>query len=404
MVPAPASRPLRVAFLTSPDAFEWFYGANLGLDREAYLHRYRNDFTWDYVAALAGEGVDVTLYHASFGPPALHTTPDGFRVRFLPLHPFWRLWRRFPVLSRPPLLMLPPWRFGLEVLNTLCFLEPLRGALAEDGADVLYVQEHWTGRLDLLAATLRIPIVAGDNGASEGIHFHVGKRRTFGRTAGIHCQTDREVARLGRYGVTARKIPNGVDTGFFAPAAVRSAERSVLVVARLNDHQKRVSDAIRALAQLPEPWRLDIVGTGPDQPRLEALVAEEGLRERVTFHGFVGGRAALRELYHRCGVFAAPSSSEGLPLAVLEAMSCGCAVVTSRIPVFGEMIDDGRNGLTFPVGRPDLVAEAIVRAYDERALFGARARERVERDYDRAANMRALAALMRQAAGTREAS
>ena len=401
MVLAPDERRLRVAFLTSPDAFEWFYGANLGLDRESYLDRYRNDFTWDYVASLAAEGVDVTLYHASLGPPALHTTAEGFHVRFLPLHPLWRLWRTFPALSRPPLLMLPPWRFALEVLNTLCFLRPLQAALREDRVDVLYVQEHWTGRLDLLTSVLRTPIVAGDNGASEGIHFHLGKRRAFGRAAGIHCQTAREVARLARYGVTAAKIANGVDTGFFAPAAVRSQERSVLVVARLNDHQKRVSDAVRALAQLPEPWRLDVVGTGPDRDRLEALAAEEGVGARVTFHGFVGGREALRELYRRCGVFAAPSSSEGLPLAVLEAMSCGCAVVTSRIPVFGEMIADGRDGVTVPVGRPDLLAAAIVRAYDEREVLGARARARVEREYDRGVNMRALAALMRQAAGTR---
>jgi glycosyltransferase involved in cell wall biosynthesis len=70
-----------------------------------------------------------------------------------------------------------------------------------------------------------------------------------------------------------------------------------------------------------------------------------------------------------------------LPLALLEAMSCGAAVVGTDIPGIAELVDDGVNGLLVPVGSPPELAERILEARARRDELGARARETVERSY-----------------------
>jgi glycosyltransferase involved in cell wall biosynthesis len=388
--------------LLSPDAFEVFYEGILGFDRARYVSSYRSDFAWEYVRSLREYGVDLSLYIPTFGRSSLERTDDGVEVHFLRLRPAWRWIRKLSFLHRPPLLMLPPWRYFLEAVNTVCFFASLRQALLEDQIDVLFVQEHWTARLDILVRTLDIPIVAGDNGASAGIHFHVGKRGTFGRTQRIACQTKREVRRLKRYGVDAELIPNGVDTDFWTPSTEASEldreHRTLLGVGRLNDHQKRFSDLIRALALLGPNWNLKIVGTGPDERTLRQLASELEVDERVNFLGFITDKEVIRELHWEADVFALPSTSEGLPMAALQAMSCGMPTVLTPLPAFEDFIEDGRNAVLTPPCDPERLASAILQAAASRERLGAAARSSILAGYDAAATMAHLAAVLREAA------
>ena len=116
---------------------------------------------------------------------------------------------------------------------------------------------------------------------------------------------------------------------------------------------------IRALARLPQTWRLQIAGDGPDRVMLERLGAEFGIAERVDYLGFISDSTKLRELYRRASVLALPSAYEGLPMVLLEAMSCGTPVVGSDIPAIAEVIERGRPGLLVPVGDPGSLAEAL---------------------------------------------
>src|SRR5262249_61888338 len=121
---------------------------------------------------------------------------------------------------------------------------------------------------------------------------------------------------------------------------------------------------VRALALLrpDRPWRLALVGDGPERPALEALVREVGLARRITFTGFVDDPFAWMM---RARLAVCSSVYEGLGNAIIEALACGTAVVSTDCP-YGprEILDDGRYGTRVPVGDAPAPAAPIATALD----------------------------------------
>jgi glycosyltransferase involved in cell wall biosynthesis len=145
------------------------------------------------------------------------------------------------------------------------------------------------------------------------------------------------------YNVGIRAIPNGIDPPLRvqSPPILQSfgltPRRYLLTVARI-DQQKRQLDLIAAFAQLGRPdWKLVLVG-GADYRSDYARAVEEAARSTrgVVMLGVRSG-AELAALYTSAGAFVLPSSHEGQPIAVLEALSYGCAVVLSDIPAHREL-------------------------------------------------------------------
>lgn len=394
----PSARPTvprsRVALLLSTRYFEEFYGDGLGLSRGAYLDSYRNDWSWDWCRMLAAEGVQTAIYVATIDRGDHVITPDGYRVRFLPLGSLATPWVRFPVLGRTPV-----GRYVGQLANAAAMLPSLRRAMHEDGIDVLCVQEYWTARFDVLARTVQRPVIAVDQGLPDRHEFKLLKRGAFRKSAGAVVQTEAEAWKVSRYGGSARRIPNAVDTGFFSPdrAAGSGDGPEVLFIGRLHDAQKRVSDVIKALTMLPRTWRLWIAGDGPDRPALERLARLLGVSDRVWFLGFVSDAEHLRALYRRAGVVAMPSAYEGLPMVLLEAMSCGTPVVGSDIPAIAGVVRDGETGLLCPVRAPARLAEQLRRALADREQLGSAARATVLTDYAQTVVGPRLAAFLAQA-------
>jgi glycosyltransferase involved in cell wall biosynthesis len=388
---------LRVALLLSTSYFEDFYGSSLGLSRRAYVEGYRNDWSWDWSRMLEREGIQTSLYVPTIDEAEHAITADGHRVRFLPLGAIAAPWVRFPVLERTPL-----GRFIGQVANTAAFLAPLRAGLVADGIDVLCVQEYWTARFDVLARSLDTPVVVVDQGLPDRHEIKLLKRGSFKRCAAAVVQTESEAQKVARYGGQARRIPNAVDTELFCPAEDPGDEagKVVLCVGRLHDGQKRLSDVVRALALLPDDWRLEIAGTGPDREALTELGRTLGVSDRVTYLGFVGESTELRDRYRRASVLALPSAYEGLPMVLLEAMSCGLAVVGSDIAAIAEVIEAGRTGLLTPVASPERLAEALRSAASRRGELGAAARESILSTYDQSVVGPKLGELLRQATPT----
>jgi glycosyltransferase involved in cell wall biosynthesis len=185
-----------------------------------------------------------------------------------------------------------------------------------------------------------------------------------------------------------------VDTSFYAPASdVERADATALIVARLNDQHKRVSDLLRAIAILPLPWHLDVIGIGPDEDRLRDLARELGVANRVTFFGFESDKGRIRDRLQRCTVFVLPSAHEGLPVALLEAMACGAPVVGSDIPAIAEVVRQG-GGEVVPVGAVRELAAAMESVAADGAGLGQAARATVEGAYSRDRVAAALAALI----------
>lgn len=390
-------RSLAVALLLSCDTFESFFGKVLQLDRDSYLKSYRNDFSWYYARGLIENGVRPILYIPSLQHDGIYETDVGVSVRFLrvavwyhPLSPFRRSMRA------------TRWSLYLwERVNATAFVRPLNECIAADGIDLLYVQEYWGGRFDHLAHRVAVPISAADHGGvAEGV-VKWFKPRAFKRAALLYCQTRDECSQVQRYGGQTLLQPNGGDTSFFVPPPKGTQRtQNIVTVARLTNKQKRTSDLIKAMKLLASEWTLDIVGTGPDREMLEALAKNIGVASRVTFHGFKA-KPDVRAMMQRGGVYAMPSSNEAMCLAVLEAMSCGAAVVASRIRSFESLITDGVNGKLFSVGDVPALAKAVEAAWLERETLGRAAVASVSEHFDSKRLYQQLAQSMRTITGFR---
>jgi len=105
------------------------------------------------------------------------------------------------------------------------------------------------------------------------------------------------------------------------------------------------------------------------------------MRDRVTFAGGVP-RESLPDLMAKASVCAYPSHTEALPIAWVEALAMGKAVVAARIGPGPEVIEDGVSGLLCDPHQPDSIADALLQALaspDLRKRLGAAARERAEK-------------------------
>jgi glycosyltransferase involved in cell wall biosynthesis len=370
---------MNVAMLLSCGSFEGFFGGVQGQSREQYLKSYRNDWSWYYARGLREHGINPTLYVPSLYEYGKYATDAGIAVRFLPLA---RWFRPFEQVLLKQLSRQNRWSlYAEERLNTIAFMDSLRKALALDAMDLLYIQEYWSGRFDHLVHRVDLPVTGADHGGLSGGVVKLFKRSAMRKAALCYGQTENECRLIERYGGLSSWQPNGCDVSEFFPDPDVQRSKAILTVARLTNRQKRTTDLIRALAELPGDWSLDIVGTGPDKQMLERLVADLNLGSRVRFRGFLG-RSEVRDLFRRCGVYAMPSSNEAVALAALEAMACAAPVVLSRIRAFEQLVVDGVNGRLVEVGDIKGLAAAITDAWNRGETLGHAACETVRMRYD----------------------
>ena len=139
-----------------------------------------------------------------------------------------------------------------------------------------------------------------------------------------------------KYGKSCEVIPNGVVFSELPSAKDRIVElglepgRYVLTVGRLVP-EKRQMDLLRAFRDAGlDGWKLAIVGRIDHKNKYADLLASEAaVMENVVMAGFQSGEA-LRQLYAHAGLFVLPSSHEGLPIVLLEALSYGPPVLGQR--------------------------------------------------------------------------
>jgi glycosyltransferase involved in cell wall biosynthesis len=142
----------------------------------------------------------------------------------------------------------------------------------------------------------------------------------------------------------------------------RGREQDLVVCVGRLSPEKDQRTLIRAMALMPpDPkWRLAIVGDGVERPALEALARELGLAERIVFAGQVADPFAFMM---RARVAVCASIYEGLCNALIEALACGTAVVSTDCPYGpGEILRGGRFGTLTPVGDARALAKAIAEA------------------------------------------
>jgi len=150
--------------------------------------------------------------------------------------------------------------------------------------------------------------------------------------------------------------------------------------------EKGIEYLIRALpmVQSPKPVHLALVGGWDQFPaerqRLENILTELALSERVHWEGYARFGAELFAQIDRSDMLVLPSLSEGTPHVLIEARARSLPVVASRVGGIPDTITDGVDGLLVPPRNPEAIAAAITRIINEpefRRRLMANGRERV---------------------------
>jgi glycosyltransferase involved in cell wall biosynthesis len=193
---------------------------------------------------------------------------------------------------------------------------------------------------------------------------------------------------------------NGVDTRIFDPGReftdIRSAlplrENEIVIgfIGRLvvNKGLLYLMEALSLLKKDYKNLRLMIIGEGSLRGELEDRAKELQLEDRISF---LGERRDIPEALYSIDIFAIPSIAEGLPNALLEAMSMARPIVATEVGGIPEVIKNRESGLLVKPKDPGGLAEAIKtlitdsRAADE---MGRNARDFVESNYSITANAR----------------
>jgi glycosyltransferase involved in cell wall biosynthesis len=138
----------------------------------------------------------------------------------------------------------------------------------------------------------------------------------------------------------------------------------VIVAAGRLAPQKNFPLLIEAFARLrrTRPARLLILGEGEQRGELEAQTSQLGIAADVALPGFVANPYAA---FARAALFVLSSDYEGLGNVVIEALACGCPVVSTDCPSGpAEILDNGRYGELVPVGDAAALSAAMGRALD----------------------------------------
>jgi glycosyltransferase involved in cell wall biosynthesis len=173
-------------------------------------------------------------------------------------------------------------------------------------------------------------------------------------------------------------LPNGIDPAEWPLRTARPAGRTVGVVGRLS-REKGVDRLLPVIATL-RGVTLELIGDGPERAALEAQAASLRITDRVNFRGW---QKPLQPWYERLDVLVLPSRTEGVPNAVLEAMSTGVPVAATNVGGVSDLLDGGRCGvLLSPEENAWGTAIAgLLDDSDNARRYAALARQRVEQHF-----------------------
>jgi glycosyltransferase involved in cell wall biosynthesis len=166
-------------------------------------------------------------------------------------------------------------------------------------------------------------------------------------------------------------FPPSVDTRRFTPAPEGAEAPYAIVSAASLIPRKRLHDLIEVVARLrvERPWvRAAIAGQGPLLDELRAQASALGVADAIDF---LGQRSDVEDLYRSSRVFVLTTRSEGLSVAMSEAMACGLPAVVSDVGDLGDLVSEGRNGHLLAVGDVAGFTERIAGLLDDPVRYRA---------------------------------
>jgi len=160
------------------------------------------------------------------------------------------------------------------------------------------------------------------------------------------------------YGGRPQIILNGISMdGKRVTAARPSCPLELVAIGRFNP-QKNFPWMIRALAGCDSPWRLSLIGDGSQRAEIESAIRDSRVGDRVKLMGWTT-ESAMREVLSKSDVLLMPSTSEGNPVAAIEALKHGVAILGSDIGGLSDLIENGTNGFAVPIATPEMFQEKL---------------------------------------------
>lgn len=278
----------------------------------------------------------------------------------------------------------------------------IRRALSGEKIDILFLEP---GRNALLAGEFlnrslpidrRISAIHSTGTWGQKHMFRSGEKRMLRALDGvITCAAIQKEYLITEEGVSPGNLTvifNGVDPVKFQPLdrenppplpeGLSPGGKSVGIVASLTPekgHEVFVDAAALTLDQVPDTC-FYIIGTGPEQGKIEEQIVRKGLAGRVFL---LGRRRDLPALLPRLDLLALSSHPyrETLPISTMEGMACGLPTVNTEVGSVRDLVVDGETGILVPPGDPKAMAGAFTRVLMEPGLarsMGRKGRERIE--------------------------
>jgi glycosyltransferase involved in cell wall biosynthesis len=282
-----------------------------------------------------------------------------------------------------------------------CDVRRIRAVVAEEGVDVIHAHhshDHWLAVLSRARGWRGVPVpIVRTVHSLRSVRRSLLARPLYRRTAAVFAVSRQIEARCRELRLAPsriRWIPGLADLPRFSPDERGRAIREefklgpapvIVTVSRLapNRGHELLLRGFRLLAgRMPEA-RLLLVGKGETRARLEALVHDLGLGERVIFTGYRDRDLPAVLGAADCFALMAAGSDDSCR-AALEAMAAGRPVIARSVGALPETVVHGETGWLIDDERPESVAEALEAVLGDRGagrVMGLAGRRRVERDF-----------------------
>jgi glycosyltransferase involved in cell wall biosynthesis len=258
--------------------------------------------------------------------------------------------------------------------------------------DIWHGHDYKSNMLGLLIKRMhRMKLVSTAHGFTREtwrtrLYYHMDNLAMLGydQVVAVSPQLIQHCARHGVNPDRLTYIPNAIDTTEYtrtrstaqakADLGLASDRFAIGVIGRLSP-EKGVDRAIRMLPSLlaSHPMaELHLIGDGPQRGQLEALAAQLGVSDAITWWGW---QADARPIYEMLDALLLPSRTEGLPNVVLEAMAMRVPVAATDVGGVSDLLEDGADGIILGAHEqewasqisPLLASPALLASYTERA-------------------------------------
>lgn len=277
-----------------------------------------------------------------------------YRVVVAPVSQRWGIGSKWPILTLGLRALRPAWQSDVIVAGHV-----LTGAIAV-----------------VLGFVYRKPTVVHVYGMeltnAKLVRFKSMVLRRATKVVSISTYSTGLLVRMGVKPSRILEIPPGVDTNRFVSRSggLPSARTTFLTVSRLDPNSRYkghdvTAQALRKVRDRGYDFEWRVVGSGPDEGRLQEIVADQGLADMTVLLGTVS-LDELLEQYRNASAFVMPNragangESEGFGMVFTEAQACGTPVIAGRDGGTASAVADGIGGIRVDGNDVDAVADALI--------------------------------------------